>query len=244
MTEKMTSDERFLRAVTRRYFFAQNGLGLGSLALGALLNGEILASHSSSANPMDSRPPHYPAKAKRIIFLFMAGAPSQLDLLDNKPTLVRLDRQKIPAEIIEGEQFAFIKGIPEILGSPFSFEKYGQSGAEVSELLPHLREVVDDICIVKSLYTDQFNHAPAQIFMNTGHQRIGRPSMGSWLTYGLGSEKQRPARVRSPGLRPGTAGWRQVVLGQRISSHPVSGSRIPVSGGSGPLYFQPARGYI
>ena len=188
MTEKMTSDERFLRAVTRRYFFAQNGLGLGSLALGALLNGEILASHSSSANPMDSRPPHYPAKAKRIIFLFMAGAPSQLDLLDNKPTLVRLDRQKIPAEIIEGEQFAFIKGIPEILGSPFSFEKYGQSGAEVSELLPHLREVVDDICIVKSLYTDQFNHAPAQIFMNTGHQRIGRPSMGSWLTYGLGSE--------------------------------------------------------
>ena len=188
MTEKMTSDERFLRAVTRRYFFAQSGLGLGSLALGALLNGEILASHSSSGNPMDSRPPHYPAKAKRIIFLFMAGAPSQLDLLDNKPTLVRLDRQKIPAEIIEGEQFAFIKGIPEILGSPYSFEKYGQSGAEVSELLPHLREVVDDICVVKSLYTDQFNHAPAQIFMNTGHQRIGRPSMGSWLTYGLGSE--------------------------------------------------------
>ena len=188
MTRKMTEEERFRRAITRRYFFSQSGLGLGSLALGALLDGELLATPPSSENPGDLRPPHYPARAKRIICLFMAGAPSQLDLLDNKPTLVRLDRQKIPAEIIEGEQFAFIKGIPEILGSPYSFGRYGQSGAEVSELLPHLREVVDDVCVVKSLYTDQFNHAPAQIFMNTGHQLIGRPSMGSWLSYGLGSE--------------------------------------------------------
>ena len=112
----------------------------------------------------------------------MAGAPSQLDLFDNKPALQKYDGQEIPAEFIKGERFAFIKGTPRLLGSPFTFSEYGQSGAEISELLPHLAKIADDIAIVRSMHTTQFNHAPAQIFMNTGHQVIGRPSIGSWLS--------------------------------------------------------------
>ena len=161
--------------ITRRHFFRQTAsFGIGSLAL----------SHLSGAQP------HHTAKAKNIIFLFMAGAPSQLDLFDYKPALNKLDGQPCPEELIKGERFAFIKGIPKLLGSPHKFGKHGQSGAELSNLLPHLATVVDDIAIVKSMHTTQFNHAPAQIFLNTGHQIPGRPSMGSWLTYGLGSENK------------------------------------------------------
>ena len=118
----------------------------------------------------------------------MAGAPSQLDLLDYKPVLNRYDGQPVPEDVIKGERFAFIKGTPKLLGSPHTFARHGQSGAEISSLLPHLANIVDDIAIVRSMHTTQFNHAPGQIFMNTGHQIPGRPSMGSWLTYGLGSE--------------------------------------------------------
>jgi hypothetical protein len=130
----------------------------------------------------------FPAKAKSVIYLFMAGAPSQVDLLDPKPTLQKYDGQNIPDEFVKGERFAFIKGKPKLLGSPFEFTRCGKSGAEISELLPHLKSVADEVAIVRSLHTTQFNHAPAQIFMNTGFQIIGRPSMGSWMTYGLGSE--------------------------------------------------------
>ena len=131
---------------------------------------------------------HHAPKAKSIIFLFMAGAPSQLDLFDYKPKLNQYDGQPCPEELIKGERFAFIKGVPKLLGSPHVFGRHGQSGAELSNLLPQLGTVVDDIAIVKSMHTTQFNHAPAQILMNTGHQTPGRPSMGSWLTYGIGSE--------------------------------------------------------
>ena len=135
-------------------------------------------------------------KARQVIFLFMAGAPSQLDLFDNKPALRKYDGQEIPAEIVKGERFAFIKGTPRLLGSPYQFRRYGQSGHEISDLLPHTAAIADHITIVKSMSTTQFNHAPAQIFMNTGHQIIGRPSMGSWLSYGLGTEsKDLPAFV-------------------------------------------------
>jgi hypothetical protein len=120
----------------------------------------------------------------------MAGAPSQLDLFDYKPSLKRLDGQPCPEELIKGERFAFIKGVPKLLGSPHEFQKHGKSGAELSNLLPHLANIVDDVAIVKSMHTTQFNHAPAQIFLNSGHQIPGRPSMGSWLTYGLGSENK------------------------------------------------------
>src|SRR5947209_7241492 len=169
-----------LKASTRRHFFRQAGFGIGAAALTGLLRGE---------NPT-SRPktPMLPVKAKNIIYLFMAGAPSQVDLLDPKPTLQKYDGQNIPDEFVKGERFAFIKGKPRLLGSPFKFTPCGQSGAEVSELLPHLKGITDEITIVRSMHTTQFNHAPAQIFMNTGFQIVGRPSMGSWMTYGLGSE--------------------------------------------------------
>jgi hypothetical protein len=178
-----------LKAITRRHFFKQCGIGVGALALSALLHEDLLAQpRDQVTNPMAAKPPHFAPKAKRIIYLFMAGAPSQLDLFDYKPALNRYDGQPCPEEIVKGERFAFIKGTPKLLGSPHTFRRYGQSGAEVSSLLPHLSTIVDEIAIIKSVHTTQFNHAPAQIFMNTGHQLIGRPSMGAWLTYGLGSE--------------------------------------------------------
>ena len=133
---------------------------------------------------------HFAPKAKSIIFLFMAGGPSQLDLFDYKPKLNQYDGQPCPEDLIKGERFAFIKGVPKLLGSPQTFGKHGQSGAELSSLLPRLGTVADDIAIVKSMHTTQFNHAPAQILMNTGHQTPGRPSMGAWLTYGIGSESK------------------------------------------------------
>jgi hypothetical protein len=138
-------------------------------------------------NPLAPKAPMFAPKAKSVIYLFMAGAPSQVDLLDYKPKLQQLDGQGIPAEMTKGERFAFIRGTPKLLGSPYQFKRWGRSGAEISELLPHLGEVADDIAIVRSVHTTQFNHAPAQIFMNTGFQIIGRPSFGSWMTYGLGS---------------------------------------------------------
>ena len=187
-----------LRAVTRRYFFKQAGFGVGAAALTSLLNRSLLAGISglpaatpaTEVNPMSPRPPMFAPKAKSIIYLFMAGAPSQVDLLDYKPKLQELNGEQIPESMLKGERFAFIRGVPKLLGSPYEFRKWGKSGAEISELLPHLGEIADDIAIVRSVHTTQFNHAPAQIFMNTGFQIIGRPSMGSWLTYGLGSECQ------------------------------------------------------
>ena len=183
-----------LRAVTRRHFFRQAGFGIGAAALSALLNRDLfaadLAGAAKAVNPLAPRPPMFPAKAKSIIYLFMAGAPSQVDLLDYKPKLQELNGQHIPESMVKGERFAFIRGVPKLLGSPYNFPKWGKSGLEISELLPHLGEIADDIAIVRSMSTTQFNHAPAQIYMNSGFQLIGRPSLGSWLTYGLGSESR------------------------------------------------------
>jgi hypothetical protein len=170
-----------LKGLTRRHFFQQSGFGIGSLALPSILNQQLCAQQ-----PLHK--PHFTPKAKNIIFLFMAGAPSQLDLFDYKPKLAEFNGQPVPSEVIKGERFAFIKGVPKLLGSPHTFAKHGQSGAELSNLLPHLAGIADDVAFVKSMHTTQFNHAPGQVFMNTGHQIIGRPSIGSWLTYGIGSE--------------------------------------------------------
>jgi hypothetical protein len=185
----------FLQAATRRHFFREAGFGIGSLALLALLDDRLFAESVADAgrnesDPLAVRPPHFAPRAKRIIYLFMAGAPSQVDLLDPKPKLHQHDGEPIPEEFVKGERFAFIKGTPRLLGSPYGFETVGESGAEVSSLLPHFKTIVDDVAIVRSVHTTQFNHAPAQIFMNTGHQIVGRPSLGSWLTYGLGSENK------------------------------------------------------
>ncbi len=183
----MNNQKDILRDITRRHFFKQSaGFGIGSLALASLLNENIFAASSND----EARGPHFAPKAKHIIYLFMAGAPSQLDLFDYKPKLKQYDGQDIPQEFIKGERFAFIKGTPKLLGSPFDFQKYGQSGQEMSNLLPHLAQHADEIAIIRSMKTTQFNHAPAQIMMNTGYQIVGRPSMGSWLTYGLGSENK------------------------------------------------------
>jgi hypothetical protein len=178
-----------LREATRRHFFKQAGFGIGAAALTALLNPSLLrGENSQSQNPVAAKSPMFPAKAKSVIYLFMAGAPSQLDLLDSKPALKKYDGQNVPPELTKGERFAFIKGTPKLLGSPYEYKRSGESGAEISELLPHLQTVADEITIVRSMHTSQFNHAPGQIFMNTGFQIMGRPSMGSWVTYGLGSE--------------------------------------------------------
>ena len=174
------------KLITRRWFFEQCGVGLGAIALGQLFaqNGWAAA----STNPLAPKAPPLPARAKRVIFLFMAGAPSHLELFDYKPELAKWNGKLPPAELVKGYRAAFINPSATLLGPKFKFAKHGQSGAELSELLPHLAGVADDIAIVKSMYTDAFNHAPGQIFMNTGTQQFGRPSMGAWVTYGLGSD--------------------------------------------------------
>jgi hypothetical protein len=169
--------------VTRRWFFEQCGVGLGSIALANLLGQNANAASTA-------KQPHHAPKAKRVIFLFMAGAPSHLDLFDHKPGLVKFDGTLPPAELLKGYRAAFINPNSKLLGPRFKFAKHGQSGAELSELLPHTAGIVDDIAIVKSMVTDAFNHAPGQLLMNTGSMQFGRPSFGSWALYGLGSETQ------------------------------------------------------
>lgn len=199
--------------ISRRWFLAQCGVGLGSVALGQLL-GEagLAAARQQRSDPLAPRAPHYAPKAKNVIFLFMAGAPSHLELLDHKPELTRFDGTMPPAELLEGYRAAFIDPHSTLLGPKFKYSRHGQSNAEISEVLPHLGSVADDIAIVKSMTTDAFNHAPGQILMNTGSQQFGRPSLGSWVTYGLGSEsRDLPAFVvfssGSKGPSGGNACW-------------------------------------
>ncbi len=178
--------------VTRRWFFEQCGVGLGAMALGQLLGdtGYAAPGQDAASDPMAPRQPHFAQRAKNVIFLFMAGAPSHLEMFDFKPQLAKFDGTLPPPELLEGYRAAFINPNSKLLGPKFTFSKHGQSGTELSELLPYLAEVVDDIAIVKSITTDAFNHAPGQILMNTGSPQFGRPSMGAWLTYGLGSESR------------------------------------------------------
>src|SRR5437762_173798 len=197
------------RQVGRRWFFEQCGIGLGSMALGNLLAGAASAASSNSApdDPLAPKKPPLTPKAKNVIFLFMAGAPSHLELFDFKPQLAKYDGTLPPAELLKGYRAAFINPSSKLLGPKFKFAKYGKNGAELSELLPHLATVVDDVAIVKSMVTDAFNHAPGQLLMNTGTQQFGRPSMGAWVTYGLGSESQDlPAFVVSSSGKKGPSG--------------------------------------
>jgi uncharacterized protein (DUF1501 family) len=195
------------KLVTRRWFFQQCGVGLGAIALGRLFAQSGQAATAAGVNPLAPRKPHHAAKAKRVIFLFQAGAPSHLELFDHKPELAKWDGKLPPAELIKGYRAAFISPNSTLLGPKFKFARHGQSGAELSELLPHLAGVVDDIAIVKSMQTDAFNHAPGQIFMNTGSVLFGRPSFGAWTTYGLGSEStDLPAYVVFSTGGKGTSG--------------------------------------
>ncbi|MCB1063438.1 MAG: DUF1501 domain-containing protein [Verrucomicrobiae bacterium] len=181
-----------LQYQTRRQMFGTCGVGLGKIALASLLaNGAGRSSAFAlgpADNPIAPRATHFAPRAKRVIYLFMAGAPSQLELFDNKPKLRELDGKPIPPSVIAGQRYAFIQPDAAVLAPRFPFAKHGQCGAELSDRLPHLAKVVDDIAFVKSVHTDQFNHSPAQIFCNTGSPIPGRPAMGSWLSYGIGSD--------------------------------------------------------
>lgn len=177
-----------IRAITRRHFFRNSGVGLGALALQTMLAKTTRA--SSVENPLAPKAPLFAPRAKRVIYLHMAGSPSQLELFEHKPDLAKLHLQDCPKSLLEGKRFAFIKGVPKMLGGQFQFRQHGQSGQWISELLPNLARVADKISVIRTVHTDQFNHAPAQLYVQTGTQRLGSPAIGSWVTYGLGSENE------------------------------------------------------
>ena len=222
---------------TRRHFFGQCGVGLGAAALASLFNEGRAADDGALTNPLAPKKPHFPAKAKSVVFLFMAGGPSQLELFDHKPKLTELNGQPIPDEFIKGKRFAFMdsfaKATPKVLGTRRKFARHGAAGTWVSECLPHTAGIVDDIAVVRSMATDVFNHAPAKLFVNTGSPQFGRPSMGSWATYGLGSEaRDLPGFVvlqSGPrGPRGGAALWGSGFL-------PTSYQGVPFRSGGEPI---------
>jgi hypothetical protein len=205
MTQKDLSGQRLVKEAegatarlhTRKHFLKECAFGFGSLALGSLLQSCGLGSTNNTtktlfdlAHPLAPKLPHFASRAKSVIYLHMAGAPSQLELFDYKPELQKLNGQDCPPSLLEGKRFAFIRGVPKMMGPQALFAQHGQSRAWVSEHLPHLSTIVDEISFLKSVTTDQFNHAPAQLLMHTGSARLGRPSMGAWATYGLGTENQ------------------------------------------------------
>lgn len=198
----LVSSSDKINHIARRCFLGECGVGIGSLALATLLGTDHIlgadadATEESLINPQAAEPPHYVPRAKHVIFLFMAGGPSQLELFDYKPELKKYDGKQVPKQVIEGNDLPFIERDAALMASPVNFSRHGECGAEISEMLPHLSSVADDIAIVKSIQTDAFNHAPAQMFLHTGHLQLGKPSMGSWITYGLGSEsKDLPAYI-------------------------------------------------
>src|SRR5262249_14579087 len=187
-------------------------VGLAKIALAGLLTDAWTARAARpGSNPLAPRKPHFAPKVKRVIHLFMAGAPSHLDLFDPKPQLAKLEGKPLPPSVIGGQRYAFIRPHANVMGPRFKFKKAGQCGVELAEVLPHLARVADEVCFIRSVKTDQFNTAPARIFLNTGFARPGRPSLGSWVLYGLGAEtKDLPAFVvmsTGSGISGGAANW-------------------------------------
>ena len=174
--------------LSRRWFLRDCGIGLAGIAAGSLMACEAGAKTPAAQNPLTARKPHFAAKAKRVIYIFQAGAPSHLELFDNKPQLARHDGQLPPAELLKGYRAAFINPNSALLGPKFKFARHGQCGMELSEVLPHTARIADELCLIRTMQTEAVNHAPAQIMMNSGSQQFGRPSFGSWTLYGLGSE--------------------------------------------------------
>jgi uncharacterized protein (DUF1501 family) len=195
-----------LHQTTRRHFFSECGIGIGKMALASLC-----AEGAFAAQGTAPRVPHHKPRAKHVIHLFMAGAPSQLELFDYKPGLIKIEGQPLPPSLLENQRYAFIRKDAAVMAPQFRFAKHGKCGTEISDALPYLSKIVDDITLVRSVKTDQFNHAPAQLFFNTGSGLPGRPSMGSWLTYGLGSEnKNLPGFMvfsTGAGISGGAANW-------------------------------------
>lgn len=232
----MPRSEACLLKSTRRHFFRDCRIGLGTMALGSLLHEQSLlgaSDDSASHNPLAARAPHFPARAKSVIFLFMAGGPSQLDLFDPKPKLQQLDGQVIPPSFVENKRFAFIKADAKLLGTRRKFSQHGHSGQAVSECLPHMASIVDDLAVIRSMSTDVFNHGPAKFFLNTGFERFGRPSMGAWVTYGIGSEaNDLPGFVvlqSGPrGPRGGAPNWGSGFLPTTYQGVPFRGQGAPI----------------
>ncbi|TWU47748.1 DUF1501 domain-containing protein [Rubripirellula reticaptiva] len=194
MKRRETIDQQYLRQTleerTRRHFLRDSATGLGALWMATQssnTNAAFLPNHQPD-NPLSPVAPPLPAKVKRVIYLHMVGAPSQLELFDYKPDLKELDGQDCPQSFLEGKRFAFINGTPKMLGPQFPFKQYGESGAWFSDRMPHLAQHADDLCFIKTMQTDQFNHGPAQLMVHTGTAQMGSPSIGSWVTWGLGSE--------------------------------------------------------
>ena len=232
----MISADDFSR--TRRHFFRDCALGLGALGFVDLAHADAPA-----ADPLAPRPPHFAAQAKSVIFLFMAGGPSQFELFEAKPQLQKLHGQPIPESFVKGKRFAFMdtfaKERPKLLGTKRTFRKHGQSGAVLSECLPHLAGVVDELAFVKSMATNVFNHAPAKVFLNTGSPQFGRPSMGAWVTYGLGSaSKELPGFVvlfSGPrGPRGGAPNWASGFLPTTFQGVPLRSGGEPILNLSSP----------
>ncbi|MBI1786194.1 MAG: DUF1501 domain-containing protein [Acidobacteria bacterium] len=191
----MTLSDRLLLLETRRHFFGRCGIGLGKMALASLAaESGLSGAASKSANPSAPRAPHFAARAQSVIYLFMAGGPSQFELFDYKPALRKYDATPTPESVLKGKRFAFMdsftKDVPKLLGTRREFKQYGRSGTWISECLPHMGTVADNIAVVSGVSTENFNHGPAKCFVNTGSTRFGRPSIGAWLTYGIGSESQ------------------------------------------------------
>src|SRR5688572_20503772 len=184
----MNSHQQHARALTRRHFLKDCQVGLGAIALSSLSAAAgRTATPNAADHPLAPRKPHFVAKAKNVIYLHMSGAPPQQELFEHKPKLVEHHMQPCPEDWLKNQRFPFIKGHPKLLGSPYKFAQHGQSGAWVSELLPSFSGVVDDVAFIKSMHTDQFNHAPSELFLYTGSPQFGHAAMGSWITYGLGS---------------------------------------------------------
>ncbi len=229
-----TAGRATVRQATRRAFLGQAGLSIGTLGLTSLLTRDTAgASVRQTSSPMDPRPTHLTPKVKSVIYLFMAGGPSQLELFEDKPILRRLSGQQAPASFMEGKRFAFLKGDETLLGPNHTFEQYGDSGAILSDLLPYHREIVDDVCFIKSVQTDVFNHGPAKLFLQTGAPQPGRPAMGSWVTYGIGSESDSlPGFVvlqSGPrGPRGGSALWSSGFLPTTYQGVPFRGQGDPI----------------
>ena len=238
-----------LQRITRRHFFSRCGVGLGSIALFSLLsNRRLLGSTAGLPNPMAQKAPQFAPRAKNIIYLFMAGGPSQLELFDYKPKLVEWNGQPIPQSYVEGKRFAFMGSShgTKLLGTRRAFRRHGQSGRWVSEMFPHTATVVDDVAFVMSCATDLFNHAPAKLFMNTGSGQFGRPSMGSWVTYGLGNESQDlPGFVvlqSGPrGPRGGAVNWASGFLPSSFQGVPLRGQGDPILDITSPRGVTPER---
>lgn len=186
----MNPNLEYLRHVTRRHFLKQTAAGVGGMALATLLRREAGAALPAARDPLAPKQPQFAARAKHVIYLHLTGSPPHLDLWDYKPELVKRDGQDCPDAFLKGRRFAFTSGTPKLMGTPRAFAQYGRGGLWMSDAIPHLHEVADELCVIKSMNTDQFNHAPAELLVYTGSPRSGRPSLGSWVTYGLGTENE------------------------------------------------------